>query len=91
MTLLLKSARANRSSGSWSEDDYDVVHGGKTVGRIFHDYKRHPHVIEQWHWGIDFFCWKRHGPQYGRATSRETAMAAFRQAWDLNSSGSDPG
>jgi hypothetical protein len=33
--LILRRARTNRSSGDWSEDDYDVLCEGKDVGRIF--------------------------------------------------------
>jgi hypothetical protein len=33
--LSLKRASASRSSGQWSDDDYDVLANGKVVGRIF--------------------------------------------------------
>jgi hypothetical protein len=33
--LILKRASASRSSGQWSDDDYDVLENGKVVGRIF--------------------------------------------------------
>jgi hypothetical protein len=32
--LILKSANASRSSGEWSDDDYDVLAEGIVVGRI---------------------------------------------------------
>ena len=32
--LVLKRASASRSSGEWSDDDYDVLAGGVVVGRI---------------------------------------------------------
>jgi hypothetical protein len=32
--LTLKSANASRSSGEWSDDDYDVLAEGIVVGRI---------------------------------------------------------
>jgi hypothetical protein len=32
--LVLKRASASRSSGEWSDDDYDVLAGGIAVGRI---------------------------------------------------------
>ena len=35
--LILKRASASRSSGQWSDDDYDVLSGGKAVGRIYKD------------------------------------------------------
>jgi hypothetical protein len=33
--LTLKRALASRSSGEWSDDDYDVLADGAVVGRIF--------------------------------------------------------
>jgi|EndMetStandDraft_3_1072993.scaffolds.fasta_scaffold492568_3 hypothetical protein len=33
--LILKRASASRSSGQWSDDDYDVLENGIVVGRIF--------------------------------------------------------
>jgi hypothetical protein len=33
--LILKRASASRSSGEWSDDDYDVLENGIVVGRIF--------------------------------------------------------
>ena len=32
--LTLKRASASRPSGEWNDDDYDVLSGGKVVGRI---------------------------------------------------------
>jgi hypothetical protein len=37
--LILKRASASRSSGEWSDDDYDVRADGVVVGRIL---KVHP-------------------------------------------------
>ena len=33
--LILMRASVTRSSGQWSDDDYDVLENGKVVGRIF--------------------------------------------------------
>jgi hypothetical protein len=33
--LILKRASANRPSGDWNDDDYDVLANGEVVGRIF--------------------------------------------------------
>jgi hypothetical protein len=33
--LLLKRAALSRSSGQWSDDDFDVLANGAVVGRIF--------------------------------------------------------
>ena len=35
--LILKRGRASRSSGQWSDEDYDVLADGKVVGRIYGD------------------------------------------------------
>jgi hypothetical protein len=35
--LILKPANASRSSGQWSDEDYDVIADGKVVGRIYED------------------------------------------------------
>ena len=32
--LVLKRASTSRSSGEWSDDDYDVLAGGIVIGRI---------------------------------------------------------
>jgi len=34
VALILKRASASRSSGEWSDDDYDVLADGVVVGRI---------------------------------------------------------
>ena len=33
--LILKRAALSRSSGRWNDDDFDVLAGGKVVGRIY--------------------------------------------------------
>jgi hypothetical protein len=33
--LILKRASASRPSGTWSDDDFDVIADGAVVGRIF--------------------------------------------------------
>jgi hypothetical protein len=33
--LILRRASANRSSGEWNDDDFDVLADGEVVGRIF--------------------------------------------------------
>jgi hypothetical protein len=35
LLLILKRASASRSSGEWSDDDYDVLFDGEVVGRIY--------------------------------------------------------
>jgi hypothetical protein len=76
--LILKRASASRSSGQWSDDDYDVLENGKIVGRIF----RSPAAptSRQWMWASG------HGGHVERAAhghepTREAAMAAFAKSW----------
>jgi hypothetical protein len=38
--LILKRARASRSSGEWKDEDYDVLADGKVVGRIMEEGSR---------------------------------------------------
>jgi hypothetical protein len=33
-SLILKRASASRSSGQWSDEDYDVLADGKVIGQI---------------------------------------------------------
>jgi len=41
--VILKRAAANRSSGDWNDDNYDVLADGVVVGRIF---RPRPHLWE---------------------------------------------
>jgi hypothetical protein len=77
--LILKSANASRSSGTWSDDDYDVLHGGEVVGRI---YKGQQGASgRQWFWGLAYGHHRDQNPSYGYEPPREAAMAAFRKSW----------
>jgi hypothetical protein len=40
--LILKPASASRSSGQWSDDDYDVLENGVVVGRICKEHAAPP-------------------------------------------------
>ena len=77
--LILKRASASRSSGQWSDDDYDVLEDGKVVGRIFHLEAAAPEG-RPWMWASG------HGGHIERAAhgyeaTREAAMAAFAKSW----------
>jgi hypothetical protein len=72
--LILKRASASRSSGQWSEDDYDVLEDGVVVGRIF----KSPGAPADrpWMWASG------HNGNYRRAAfGYEAAMAAFAKSW----------
>ena len=73
--LILKRASLNRSSGEWSDDDYDVVWEGKTVGRIFREgggNKERP-----WFWSLAYVHHQDRLPMHGHEPDREAAMRAF--------------
>jgi hypothetical protein len=76
--LILKRASASRSSGEWSDDDYDVLAEGAVVGRIF-KVNAVP-VGSPWMWTLAFGHHKDRTPTHGYAATREAAMAAFAKA-----------
>jgi hypothetical protein len=78
--LILKRGSASRSSGQWSDDDFDVLETGVVFGRIF----RVPNSPSDrpWMWASG------HNGDIRRAThgyeaTREAAMAAFAKSWRL--------
>jgi hypothetical protein len=75
--LILKRASASRSSGEWSDDDYDVVAEGAGVSRIF-TVNGAP-VGSPWMWHFSFPSTTRLAPGYEAA--RDAAMAAFAKMW----------
>jgi hypothetical protein len=77
--LILKRASTSRSSGEWSDDDYDVLAEGAVVGRIF-KVNAVP-VGSPWMWTLAFGHHKDRTPTHGYAATREAAMAAFAKSW----------
>jgi hypothetical protein len=79
-TLTLRRGNVSRISGQWQDEDYDVFHGEREVGRIYLvDGNRDN---ETWFWGVSFQITRR--KSYGYATSLEDAKTAFRaeyEAW----------
>jgi hypothetical protein len=51
-SLILKRASASRSSGQWSDEDYDVFANGKLVGRIDEDGSASTPPELRWFWSI---------------------------------------
>ena len=78
----LVPAKHNRSDGSWSDDDYDVVlaETGETVGRIFRQTVATGNPND-WFWGLDFFKSEGRRPFYGYAESKDAAKQAFSERW----------
>jgi hypothetical protein len=76
--LILKRASASRSSGQWSDDDYDVLES-QVVGRIFFL----DAVGQQgrpWMWASGHNGDIRQ-VAHGYEAMREAAMAAFAKSW----------
>lgn len=69
--LVLRRAGTSRTSGSWSEDDYDVFDDGVVVGRIY----KMDGAVGLWWWGVGFGLTGR--KSYGTAETFDAAMAAF--------------
>jgi len=87
-TLILKPASASRSSGTWSDDDYDVLADGAVVGRIFQA-KASP-VGSSWMWTLAFGHHEDRTPTHGYEATREAAMAAFAKSWAASAASSKP-
>jgi hypothetical protein len=55
-------------------DDYDVLHQGEVVGRIYKERR-------SWFWGMAYGHHRDRHPSHGAEPTREAAMAAFRKSW----------
>ena len=77
--LILKRASANRPSGQWNDDDFDVLANGVVVGRIF-KVNASP-VGTPWMWSLTFGHHEDRTPTHGYAATRGAAMAAFAKSW----------
>jgi hypothetical protein len=77
--LILKRAAANRPSGEWSDDDYDVTADSEVVGRIMKVQAAPPEA--PWFWSLGYGHHRDRSPTHGHAATREDAMAAFAKSW----------
>jgi hypothetical protein len=77
--LVLKRASASRSSGEWSDDDYDVLAGGVVVGRILKSAAAP--VGMPWLWTLAYGHREDRTPIYGYEPTRDAAMTAFAKSW----------
>jgi hypothetical protein len=68
-----------RSSGEWSDDDYDVLADDVVVGRIMK--AAAVPVGMSWMWTLAFGHHGDRTPTHGYATTREAAMVAFARSW----------
>jgi hypothetical protein len=81
MSLILKRAKFSRSSGEWEDEDYDVLADGKVVGRIYEDASASTPPELRWFWSITEIAPAVPNRTNGHASTREEAMAKFREAW----------
>ena len=77
-TLILKRASASRSSGQWSDDDYDVLADGVVVGRIMKAAAKPADA--SWLWTLAYGQHEDRTPTHGYEATREAAMAAFARS-----------
>jgi hypothetical protein len=75
----LIQASVSRSSGQWSDDDFDVLADGEVVGRIFK--ANAAPVGSPWMWTLIFPHHEGRTPTHGYEATREAAMAAFARGW----------
>ena len=78
-SLILKRASASRSSGEWSDDDYDVVADGVVVGRIMKAAAKPADA--SWLWTLAYDYHEDRTPTHSYEPTREAAMAAFAKSW----------
>src|SRR5215831_21263331 len=86
--LILKRAAASRSSGEWSEDDFDVLANGIVVGRIMK--AAAGPVGMPWLWTLAYGHHEDRTPIYGYEPTREAAMAAFAKTGGGSSADDKP-
>src|SRR5262249_29648680 len=72
--LILKRASTSRSSGEWSDDDYDVLADGLVVGRILKSAAAP--VGMPWLWTLAYGHHEDRTPTYGYEPTRAAAMTA---------------
>jgi hypothetical protein len=75
---ILKRGSTSRSSGTWGDDDYDVLEGGVVVGRIMLS----PGAPQDrpWMWASGHNGDIRRAA-HGYEATREAAMEAFAKSW----------
>jgi hypothetical protein len=78
--LILKRAPASRSSGQWSDEDYDVLADGKVVGRIYEDASASTPPELRWFWSITEIA-PATPTTHGHAPTLDSGKAKFCDAW----------
>ena len=79
--LILKRASASRPSGTWQDEDYDVLADGKVIGRIYEQGSAHDPPELRWFWSITEIAPAVPNVTYGHAATLDEAKAKFRDNW----------
>jgi hypothetical protein len=74
-----KHAELTGMVAGWSEDDYVVLDGGRSVGRIHKDRSQ---AEETWFWAINTTPFPAPVPHCGYAKSLEEVTAAFKERYE---------
>jgi hypothetical protein len=77
--LILKRASGSRSSGQWSDEDYDVLAGGIVIGCVMK--AAAAPVGTPWLWTLAFGQHEDRTPTHGYEPTRESAMEGFAKSW----------
>ena len=83
MPIRSSARRDHRSSGTWGPHDYDVIHDGRDIGRIFRRRAGAP-PDRPWEWAITGAVVMPHLPLHGFCASLEETKAEFAKmgrAW----------
>jgi hypothetical protein len=75
---------SKRSSGTWGPDDYDVIHDGRDIGRIFKPKAGVP-PDHPWMWTITGAVVMPALPSHGFCASLDEAKAKFAETWRASS------
>jgi hypothetical protein len=76
--LILKRGRFSRPSGTWKDEDFDVLADGAVVGRTFK--ANASPVGASWMWTLAFGRPEDRTPTHGYEPTREAATA-FAKSW----------
>ena len=66
------------AGGPGMTEDYDVLHDGSVVGRVFKDDGM---TGRPWFWGMGYGHHRDRHPGHGHEVDRAAAMAAFAKSW----------